>query len=56
MRIITGDSDLVIPPVNSNILNKKIFGSELKIIKEGGHGFGYSYAAEIAKIITQFLS
>ncbi|MEH2410672.1 alpha/beta fold hydrolase [Nostoc sp.] len=54
--IITGDSDIVIPPVNSNILNNKISGSELKIIKEGGHGFGYSHAAEIVKIITDFLS
>ncbi|MEH2376841.1 alpha/beta fold hydrolase [Nostoc sp.] len=54
--IITGDSDIIIPPVNSNILNNKISGSELKIIKEGGHGFGYSHAAEIAKIVTDFLS
>lgn len=54
--IITGDSDLVIPAVNSNILNNRISGSELKIIKEGGHGFGYTHAAEIAKIMTDFLS
>ncbi|MEH2180474.1 alpha/beta fold hydrolase [Nostoc sp.] len=54
--IITGDSDLVIPAVNSNILNNKISGSELKIIKEGGHGFVYSHAAEFAKISTDFLS
>lgn len=54
--IITGDSDLVIPAANSNILNDKISGSELKIIKEGGHGFGYTHAAEIAKIMTDFLS
>ena len=54
--IITGDSDLVIPAVNSNILNNKISGSELKIIKEGGHGFGYSHAAELTKIFTDLLS
>ncbi|MEH1859668.1 MAG: alpha/beta hydrolase [Nostoc sp.] len=53
---MTGDSDLVIPAVNSNILNNKISGSELKIIKEAGHGFGYSHVAEITKIIIDFLS
>lgn len=54
--IITGDSDFIIPAVNSNILNNKISGSELKIIKEGGHGFLYSHTAEAAKIMTDFLS
>ncbi|OUL20168.1 alpha/beta hydrolase [Nostoc sp. RF31YmG] len=54
--IITGDSDLVIPPANSKILNKKISGSKLKIIKEAGHGFSYSHAAENAKIFADFLS
>ncbi|MCC5643814.1 alpha/beta hydrolase [Nostoc sp. CHAB 5824] len=54
--IMTGDSDLIIPAINSNILNNKISGSELKIIKEAGHGLVYSHVAEIAKIITNFLS
>ncbi|MEH2072547.1 MAG: alpha/beta hydrolase [Nostoc sp.] len=54
--IITGDSDSVIPPVNSNILNNKISGSELKIIKQAGHGFLYSHTAEFAKILIDFLS
>ncbi|OUL28885.1 alpha/beta hydrolase [Nostoc sp. 106C] len=54
--IITGDSDSVIPPGNSNILNNRILGSELKIIKQAGHGLLYSHTAEFAKILIDFLS
>ncbi len=54
--IITGDSDILIPAAHSNILNNKISDSKLKIIKQGGHGFYYSHAAETAKIVTDFLS
>jgi 3-oxoadipate enol-lactonase len=54
--IISGDSDLVIPAANSNILNNRICGSELKIIKQGGHGLIYSHTAEFAKILIDFLS
>ncbi|MDZ8184922.1 MAG: alpha/beta hydrolase [Nostoc sp. ChiSLP02] len=54
--IITGDSDSVIPPENSKILNNRISGSELKIIKQGGHGLLYSHTAELTTILIDFLS
>ncbi|MBD2447834.1 alpha/beta hydrolase [Nostoc sp. FACHB-152] len=54
--IITGDSDVVIPASNSIILNNRISGSQLKIIKQGGHGFIYSHTAEVAKLLTEFLA
>lgn len=53
--IITGDSDYVITSENSIILNNRIPGSEIKIIKQGGHGILYSHTAEFAKILIDFL-
>lgn len=53
--VITGDSDVAIPPSNSNVLAQKILGAELATIKDGAHGFSYSHAFEAAAEIISFL-
>ncbi|HEY9697655.1 MAG TPA: alpha/beta hydrolase [Trichocoleus sp.] len=54
--IITGDSDVVIPPENSDVLKQKISGAELvPLLKDGNHGFPYSHAIETASILINFL-
>ena len=53
--IITGDDDVVILPGNSDVLYKKISGSNLKIIKEAGHGFPFSHAPKTAELLINFL-
>ncbi len=35
--VLTGDSDLLIPPANSKILSERIPGAELRVIPGGGH-------------------
>jgi pimeloyl-ACP methyl ester carboxylesterase len=53
--IITGDSDVAIPPKNSDILAEKISNSKLQIIKDAGHGFPYSHGIDTAEKIIHFL-
>jgi pimeloyl-ACP methyl ester carboxylesterase len=36
-RVLTGDSDILIPPGNSRILAERIPGARLRVIPEGGH-------------------
>ncbi|AFY67274.1 alpha/beta fold hydrolase [Geitlerinema sp. PCC 7407] len=54
--IITGDSDVVIPPENSNVLEQAIPGAKLEVLKDGNHGFPFSHAIETASILINFLS
>lgn len=53
--VITGDNDIVILPANSNVLVERIPGSKLEIIKDAGHGFLFSHAPEVAKLVIDFL-
>jgi pimeloyl-ACP methyl ester carboxylesterase len=53
--IITGDSDVVIPPKNSNVLKQEIPGAELEVLKDGNHGFPYSHAIETTSLLINFL-
>lgn len=54
--IITGDSDVVIPPANSDVLKQKISGAVLAPpLKDGNHGFPYSHAMETASLLVNFL-
>ncbi|MBW4458498.1 MAG: alpha/beta hydrolase [Nostoc indistinguendum CM1-VF10] len=41
--VITGDSDVAIPPGNSDVLVQKISGAKLATIKDAAHGFAYSH-------------
>lgn len=54
--VITGDSDVAIPPENSDVLVQKISGAKLAMIKGAAHGFPYSHATEAVKLLTDFLS
>ena len=53
--IITGDSDVVIPPKNSDVLKQKISGAKLEVLNNGNHGFPYSHAIETANTLINFL-
>ncbi len=53
--VITGDSDRVIPPENSDILTQKIPGSQKKIIKNAAHAFSFSHPKSTATAILNFL-
>lgn len=54
--VITGDSDVAIPPGNSDVLAHKISGAKFATIKGAAHGFTYSHATEAAKFLADFLS
>lgn len=53
--ILNGKKDIVIPPVNSEILAKNISHSSLKSWSEGGHGMIFQFPTEIAQTINEFL-
>jgi pimeloyl-ACP methyl ester carboxylesterase len=53
--VITGDSDHVIPPENSDILTQKIPGAQQKTIKNAAHAFSFSHPKSTATAILNFL-
>lgn len=53
--VITGDKDIAILPANSNVLVQRIPSSKLETIKDAGHGFPFSHAPEVAKLVIDFL-
>lgn len=54
--IITGDSDVVIPTENSDVLKQKIPGAKLEPpLQDGNHGFPYSHWMETARLLVNFL-
>lgn len=53
--VITGDSDRVIPPQNSDILTQKIPGAKQEIIKDAAHAFCFSHPDDTATAIINFL-
>lgn len=53
--VITGDSDVAIPPGNSDVLTQKIPGAQLATIKDGAHGFSFSHADKTAEALINFL-
>jgi pimeloyl-ACP methyl ester carboxylesterase len=54
--IISGDSDQAIPSKNSEELSKRIPNSTLlPYLKDAGHGFVFTHAAETAEAIIKFL-
>ncbi|MDZ8262906.1 alpha/beta hydrolase [Nostoc sp. ChiQUE01b] len=53
--VITGDSDVAMPPGNSDVLAQKISGAQLATIKGAAHGFVYSHAVETADALIKFL-
>lgn len=54
--IMTGDSDVLIPPDNSKILEQGLPNAKLlPPFLDAGHGFPYSHAQETADAVQQFL-
>lgn len=54
--IMTGDSDVLIPPDNSKILEQGLPNAKLlPAFLDAAHGFPYSYAQETADAVQQFL-
>jgi pimeloyl-ACP methyl ester carboxylesterase len=53
--VITGDSDRVIPPQNSDFLAETIPGAKQEIIKDAAHAFSFSHPESTATAITNFL-
>lgn len=54
--ILSGDSDAVIPPINSDILQHTIRHSKLIRFRAGGHAMIYQYPGWVAKAINDFLA
>ncbi len=53
--VITGDKDTLIPAGNSNIIQGKIPGSKLEIIKDAEHGFPFSHPDKTFNLLESFL-
>ncbi|NJO41401.1 MAG: alpha/beta fold hydrolase [Cyanobacteria bacterium RU_5_0] len=53
--VMTGDSDRVIPPQNSDILTQKISGAKQEIIQDAAHAFCFSHPDSTATAILNFL-
>jgi pimeloyl-ACP methyl ester carboxylesterase len=54
--VLTGDSDLLIPPANSEILAKEIPGATLVKIPGGTHGFNFETPELFNKEVLDFLA
>ncbi|MDR3491260.1 MAG: alpha/beta hydrolase [Gammaproteobacteria bacterium] len=54
--ILNGQSDIVIPPVNSVILANAIHHAQLIRWKDGGHAMIYQYPQEMANNINDFIT
>ncbi len=53
--VLTGDSDVLIPPVNSRILAERIRGARLLEYRGGGHGFFAQFPERVAEDVLRFL-
>ena len=53
--VLNGEADIVIPPVNSDILAKTLPNARLIRWKEGGHAMIYQYPREMARAVNQFI-
>jgi pimeloyl-ACP methyl ester carboxylesterase len=52
--ILNGGADVIIPPINSNILAQKIPHAVLIRFPEGGHAMIFQYPKEIARDVNEF--
>jgi pimeloyl-ACP methyl ester carboxylesterase len=54
--VIAGDDDPIVPLVNGRLLNRLIPDARLHIVDGGGHLFLLERPAEMADLVTRFLS
>jgi pimeloyl-ACP methyl ester carboxylesterase len=53
--VITGDSDLLVPPANSDILARNIPGARLVKVPGGSHGFNFETPDVFNRAVLDFL-
>jgi len=54
--VIAGDDDPIVPLANGRILNRLIPDARLHIVRGGGHLFLLERPADIAALVTDFLT
>ena len=54
--VITGDSDLLIPPSNSDVLAERIPGAKLVKVPGGSHGFNFETPDVFNREVLEFLA
>ena len=54
--VLAGDDDPIVPLINGRILARMIPDARLHIVRDGGHLFLLERPAEIAAIVTAFLT
>jgi pimeloyl-ACP methyl ester carboxylesterase len=54
--VLTGDSDLLIPPANSDLLAERIPGAQLKKLPGGSHGFNFEAPETFNGAVLEFLA
>jgi pimeloyl-ACP methyl ester carboxylesterase len=53
--VADGDSDILMPPKNSQLLAKHLPNAELSIYPNSGHGFLFQYAVKFGTEVNTFL-
>jgi len=53
--VITGTDDVIVPPVNSHIISKRIPGAQLVEVPEAGHGLMYQFPDRFSDCVLMFL-
>ncbi len=54
--IMTGDSDLLIPPANAHVLRRRIPGAEGVVVRDAGHVFVWEAPDRAASEVARFLT
>jgi poly(3-hydroxyalkanoate) depolymerase len=54
--VLAGDDDPIVPLVNARILARRIPGARLHVVSGGGHLFLLERPAEVARLVTDFLT
>jgi poly(3-hydroxyalkanoate) depolymerase len=54
--VISGDDDPIVPLVNGRMLNRLIPDARLHVVRGGGHLFLLDHPAEMAALVTRFIT
>jgi pimeloyl-ACP methyl ester carboxylesterase len=54
--VLTGDSDMLIPPSNSDLIAERIPGAQLKKLPGGSHGFNFETPEAFNSAVLEFLA
>ncbi|GAB3062147.1 alpha/beta hydrolase [Intrasporangium mesophilum] len=54
--VASGDNDLMIPTVNSQLLVDHLPNARLRIFSDAGHGFLFQYPSQFATLVNEFLT